>query len=200
MPQGSAEEIVPKLCLKNGLDFPVISCEELKGLTSLKERLVALRLTFIQIRALGVDKQCGMKGNVVHIMNTLQETTHILPRRFDDASTIQVQLMRHMDHEKPYIFQTVRPFKILTAAKYLLGTPMYIEEGAVLSEGWENYVEDEMNSLTRDLRPCVNNFEDENDDGQEKMIMENQMAEVTRIAPGQGKKLSIHILRDEKIH
>jgi hypothetical protein len=91
---------VPRLCLKNGLEFPTIP-QELLNLTTLEERLVALRLPFIQIRALGIDKQCGMKGNVVHIMNSLQETTQILPRRFDVTSTIQVQLMRHMAHEKP---------------------------------------------------------------------------------------------------
>jgi hypothetical protein len=161
-------------------------------LTTLEERLVALRLPFIQTKALGKDKQCGMKGNFFHIMNSLQETTQILPRRFDVSSTIQVQLMRHMDHEKPYIFQTIRSSRITEAAKYLLKTPVYMEEGSLLDEGWITDAVKELSSLgsenQRDPVKSEGEADHDNVDGQESMVLENQMAEVTRIAPGQGKK------------
>jgi len=123
---------VPRLALSNGLDFPIIP-EVLKNLTALEERLVALRLPFLQIRSLGVDRQCGMKGNVVHIPNDIETSVSCIPRTADEASVIPVVLVRQLDHQKPYLFQMVRPVKIYEAAKYLLTTPVYQAEGATLS-------------------------------------------------------------------
>jgi len=126
---------VPRLALSNGLNFPEIP-DVLKDLTTLEERLVALRLPFLQIRNLGVDRQCGIKGNVVHIPNDLDTSVACIPRTEDQASIIPVILVRRLDHEKPYLFQMVRPVKIYEAAKYLLTTPIYKEEGATLSLDW----------------------------------------------------------------
>ncbi|OXA39104.1 hypothetical protein Fcan01_26106 [Folsomia candida] len=47
---------VPRLCMSNGLYFPPIP-HQLQNMTSLEERLVALRLPFAQIRSLGSDRQ-----------------------------------------------------------------------------------------------------------------------------------------------
>ena len=80
---------IPKLCYKNGLEFPEIP-PELKDLTTLEERLVSGRLPFMIIKKLGVDRQCGLKGNIINILNPINETAKILPRQFNEASVVQV--------------------------------------------------------------------------------------------------------------
>jgi hypothetical protein len=178
---------VPRLALANGIDFPEVP-SVLKDLTTLEERLCALRLPFMQIRSLGVDGQCGIRGNVVHIENELDMTVSVLPRTEDLSAVIPVGLVRHLDHQRPYLFQEIRPAKVYQAAKYLVTTPIYREEGAVLSENWlrepstvassarENEVDDKF-------------FEQEevNPGSKETLIMQYS-CEGIKIAPGQGKR------------
>ncbi|KAL8592920.1 hypothetical protein ACOMHN_050747 [Nucella lapillus] len=54
----------PRLSLGRGLDFPDVPAEVAR-LTPLEERLVSPKIPFMQIRPLGVDRQHGLKGNVV---------------------------------------------------------------------------------------------------------------------------------------
>jgi hypothetical protein len=67
---------IPKLCLSNGFEFPKIP-PQLIGLTALEERLVALRLPFVQIRSLGADRQFGMQGNIVNVINDLDTSAKV---------------------------------------------------------------------------------------------------------------------------
>lgn len=64
------------------------------------------------IQKLGVDRQCGLKGNVINVINPINETATILPRNFDDASVVQLMLMRKMEYKNPYMFETIRPKKV----------------------------------------------------------------------------------------
>ena len=68
---------IPKLSLSNGFQFPVVP-PVIADLTSLEERLVALRLPFYQIRTLGSDRQCGLKGSVVNVINDLDLVAKVL--------------------------------------------------------------------------------------------------------------------------
>jgi len=179
---------VPRLALSNGLDFPEIP-DIIKGLTTLEERLVALRLPFLQIRTLGVDRQCGMKGNVVHIPNDLDTSVSCIPRTEDQTSIIPVILVRRLDHEKPYLFQMVRPVKIYEAAKYLLTTPIYKEEGATLSVDWLEKAALRYEELEDPLirRTDLSQSEQLKCDQMETMVIQYG-SEALKVAPGQGKK------------
>ena len=110
-------------------------------MSPLEERLVAPRLPFIQISLVGCGLQSTLRGNVVNVENDLDKCASVLPRTFNEMSTIQVKLMRKMNYKKPYMFQTVRPFKVLKAAQYLVQQEGYIEEGIFLSCDWEGYDE-----------------------------------------------------------
>jgi len=191
---------VPRLALSNGLDFPEIP-DVLKDLTTLEERLVALRLPFLQIRTLGVDRQCGMKGNVVHIPNDLDTSVACIPRREDQASIIPVILVRRLDHEKPYLFQMVRPVKIYEAAKYLLTTPIYKEEGATLSLDWLEKAVAESQELENSSFKCQDASQSEllKCDQMETMVIQYG-SEALKIAPGQWKRpmsLLMDVVADE---
>jgi len=194
---------VPKLALSNGLDFPHIP-DVLKNLTTLEERLVALRLPFLQIRSLGVDRQCGIKGNVVHISNDIDTSVSCIPRTADQASIIPVVLVRQLDHQKPYLFQMVRPLKIYKAAKYLLTTPVYQAEGATLSPDWlkeANNLKSKEENSDKSSEKVENISEDDRlkNDQMETMIMQYG-SDAIKIAPGQGKQpmsLLMDIVADE---
>ena len=126
---------IPKLCVVNGLEFPPIP-EELADLTELEERLISPRLPFMQIRELGIDKQYGIKGNVVNIPISVDKTVKLLPRSFDKTATIQILLKRMRQHKSTYIREYIRLFKVKSAAEYLVHQPLYIEEGINLSDEW----------------------------------------------------------------
>jgi len=194
---------VPRLAISNGLDFPKIP-DVLKNLTTLEERLVALRLPFLQIRSLGVDRQCGMKGNVVHIPNDIDTSVSCIPRAADEASVIPVVLVRKLDHQKPYLFQMVRPEKIYEAAKYLVTTPVYEAEGATLSLGWlneANGLKSKLNNSDKSIEDIANISQDDRlkNDNMETMIVQYG-SDAIKVAPGQGKQpmsLLMDIVADE---
>jgi len=193
---------VPRLALSNGLDFPQIP-DVLKNLTTLEERLVALRLPFLQIRSLGVDRQCGMKGNVVHIPNDIDTSVSCIPRSEDQASVIPVVLVRQLHHQKPYLFQMVRPVKIYEAAKHLLTTPVYQAEGATLSLDWlkdaNSKSKQENFGKFSDQEANISQADRLKNDQMETMIMQYG-SDAIKTAPGQGRRpmsLLMDIVADE---
>jgi hypothetical protein len=180
--------MVPRLALTNGIDFPKIP-HILRDLTTLEERLCALRLPFMQIRSLGVDGQCGIRGNVVHIENDLDLSVAVLPRTEDQSAVIPVGLVRNIDHEKPYLFQEIRPAKVYQAAKYLLTTSLYREEGAKLSEDWMQEVsKDKLKPDITDYRTVTETMEEDLNPGSSETLIIQYNSEGIKIAPGQGKR------------
>jgi len=93
----------------------------------------------MQIRLLGSQRQSALQGNVVNVENDLDVCAQVLPRTFDDSSTVQVKLMRRMRYSVPYLYETIRPAIVYRAAKYLIGTELY--ENIALSDDWSGYVE-----------------------------------------------------------
>lgn len=126
---------IPRLYTGNGLEFCEIP-KEIKGLTELEERLVSPRIPFMQIRPLGVDLQKGLKGAVVNIPIDINTNVSIIPRNVDDHHTIAVSLMRKMEYKRPYLYEVIRPNKVIAAAKYLSLTPLYQEHGIAISNIW----------------------------------------------------------------
>jgi len=110
-------------------------------LSPLKERLGAQRLPSMQIRLGGCGLQSTLRGNVGNVENDLDKCASVLPRTFNERSTIQVKVTRKMIYKKPYMFETVRPFKVLKAAQYLVQQEGFIEEGISLSSDWKEYDE-----------------------------------------------------------
>ena len=113
----------------------------MKDLTCLEERLVSARIPFMQIRTLGYDKQCGIKGQIVNVPLDVNSTAKILPRNVQDTQTIQLKLKRRVCYERAYLCETIRPKKVMDALKYLIGQPLYQSEGITLSKDWEKTIQ-----------------------------------------------------------
>ena len=90
----------------------------------------------MQIRLKGRERQSFLRGNVVNVENDLDVCAQVLPRTFDESSTVMVELMRKMSYRSPYMSETIRPQKVYDAAKYLVGSELYISEKVALSDDW----------------------------------------------------------------
>ncbi len=142
----------------------------------------------------------------------------VLPRQFDESSTVQVMLMRKLCYKRPFMYETIRPLKVYQAAKYLAGTDLYKVEGVVLSNDWVDgtletcdfVVNDDDKRLVDDLQPnqddedkiniSENTLEVEEDEEQvqqETLVISeaDRNGLIHRIAPGEGKR-PLSLLRD----
>ncbi|GIY88450.1 ATP-dependent DNA helicase [Caerostris darwini] len=95
---------VPNLAANYGFRYPEQpSC--LSELNDLEERLVALRIPFMQIRELGRDRQYGIKGSVTNVPNDLHKSVDCLPRNVNDSATIYVKLKKRLSFKSHFMYQ-----------------------------------------------------------------------------------------------
>jgi hypothetical protein len=109
---------------------------ELAALTAVEERMISPRIPFMHIRELRYDGQLGIKGNVVNVPLNVQETVTVLPRRFTQMQTIQVELMRQMSTNIRWVYETVRPYVILMALRHLMTLDLFRDEAIVENDVW----------------------------------------------------------------
>jgi len=76
----------------------------------------------MQIRELPRGGQLSIHGNIVNVPSDVNSTVHCLPRPRSKSQTIPIKLKRRLGYKHHYQFQTVRPNKVLDAAKYLVDT------------------------------------------------------------------------------
>lgn len=115
---------VPKLSLWNGLEIPDTP-ESLKYLTCLEERLCAPRIPFMQIKKLGFERQCGLKGQIVNVPININTTVEALPRSIQETYTIQLHIKRKMNYNNDYMCEIFRPNAVFKACDYLKTTELY---------------------------------------------------------------------------
>ena len=115
-----------RIALSMGLDFPKVP-GEIRSLNDLEERLCSPRIPFITIRPLEWDGQQRIKGSCVNVPTNRNCFTDILPRQFEETETIQLKLMRKMNYNNPYMYDTVSPAKCLKALDYLQNTELFKE-------------------------------------------------------------------------
>ena len=84
---------VPKLSVANGMKWPNKPPE--LDLHQLEERLIALRIPFMQIRKLPRGGQYSLKGNVINVPVDIQPTVNSLPRPMDENFTVAIQLKKN---------------------------------------------------------------------------------------------------------
>ena len=88
---------------------------ELLNLTSLEERLIPPRIPFMQIRELPRGGQLSIHGNVVNVPSDVNSTVHCLPRPISESQSIPIKLKRRLSYKHHYLFQNVRPKRVLDA-------------------------------------------------------------------------------------
>ncbi|XP_061173536.1 uncharacterized protein LOC133182702 [Saccostrea echinata] len=127
---------MPKLSIANNVQFPPKS-EELE-LHQLEERLIALRIPFMQIRELPRGRQLSIKGNVVNVPVDIQPTVNSLPRQFNNDITVPVRLKRRLSYKTCDFVENVRPQHVIIALHWLMrNSQMYKDANIHIDEDWE---------------------------------------------------------------
>ena len=68
--------------------------EQLSGLSDPKERLIASRLPFMQLRPAKTGGQWKLNDNVINVVANVDTTAKSLPRAIDETKIIPVKLKR----------------------------------------------------------------------------------------------------------
>ena len=137
---------IPRLSQANKMGFPD-KPKELE-LFPLEERLVSLRIPFMQIRQLPSGGQFSVKGNVVNVPVDIQPTIQSLPRNIDESGTIAVYS------------ENVRPLAVICALHYLVrNSELYKSAGIHVDEKWVNEISQDNDTAehNEDERETVNN-------------------------------------------
>ncbi|XP_033741835.1 uncharacterized protein LOC117328415 [Pecten maximus] len=125
---------MPSLAKANKVFFPQKPAE--LNLHQLEERLIALRIPFMQIRELPRGGQLSIHGNVVNVPVDIQPTIKALPRTFEET-TVAVKLKRKLAYKKVEVTENVRPNHVLAALHWLLtNSELYKNSGVAFDEAW----------------------------------------------------------------
>ena len=121
-------------------------------LHQLEERLIALRIPFMQIRELPRGSQYSLKGNVINVPVDIQPTVSCLPRPMDENFTIAVQLKKKLSYKKVDFKDNVRPLRVLTALHWLVNkSELYKKSGIVVDDNWFQEVTESAEDTVREF-------------------------------------------------
>ena len=195
---------IPKLSVFNGMVFPQKPPE--LDLSNLEERLISLRIPFMQIRALNSGGQFSLKGSVVNVPAEIEPTIRALPRLKHQSETIPVKLKRMKELKHAVITENVRPHAVMTALQTLLDTSdLYKEANISIDNDWnlnessgdnaDALLENEEESGTES-----DNFSEIGDDDTAPLmtLLDDQCPdrnEYVSVAPGEGQ-IPISIFKD----
>ncbi|MCG8076810.1 MAG: AAA family ATPase [Candidatus Thiodiazotropha taylori] len=149
---------VPKLSVANGMKWPDKPPE--LDLHQLEERLIALRIPFMQIRELPRGGQYSIKGNVINVPIDIQPTVNSLPRPMDENFTVAVQLKKKLSYKKVDFKENVRPLRVLTALHWLVNkSELYKKSDIVIDDNWYQEVTESAEDTVKEfLEGCNENI------------------------------------------
>ena len=148
---------LPKLSVANGMKWPD-KPQEL-NLHQLEERLIALRIPFMQIRELPRGGQYSLKGNVINVPVDIQPTINSLPRPMDENFTVAIQLKKKLSYKKVDFKENVRPLRVLSALHWLMNnSELYNKSGIVVDDNWFQEVTESAEDTVREFWKCQKNI------------------------------------------
>ena len=141
---------IPKLSVANGMKWPDKPPE--LNLHQLEERLIALRIPFMQIRELPRGGQYSLKGNVINVPVDIQPTINCLPRPMDENFTVAIQLKKKLSYKKVDFKENVRPLRVLSALHWLMNnSKLYKNSGIVINDSWFQEVTESAEDTVREF-------------------------------------------------
>ena len=98
----------------------------LTDLNPLEVCLISLRIPFMKMVALPCGKQRAIHGPAVNVPTDLTPVCTLLPRLPSQAQMVPMKLKRKLCYKGHYMYQYVRPEKVLAALKWLKSNnPLY---------------------------------------------------------------------------
>ena len=170
---------IPKLSVSNGMKWPDKPPQ--LNLHQLEERLVALRIPFMQIRELPRGGQYSLKGNVINVPVDIQPTINCLPRPMDENFTVAIQLKKKLSYKKVDFKENVRPLRVLSALHWLMNnSELYKKSGIVVDDNWFQEVTESAEDTVREFlevskEQCKDKNNAENEKQKQDMTNENDI-------------------------
>ena len=175
---------IPKLSVANGMKWPHKPLE--LNLYQLEERLIALRIPFMQIRELPRGGQYSLKGNVINVPVDIQPTINSLPRPMDEHFTVAIQLKKKLSYKKVDFKENVRPLRVLSDLHWLMSnSELYKRSGIVLNDSWFQEVTESAEDTVREYLEVSNErSRDRNDTENEKQEQDMSSEDVPEVSNG----------------
>ena len=118
---------MPLQAKANGLQLPEIP-PELSGLNALELRLISLRVPFMKMVALPSGKQRSIHGPAVNVPSKVDTICDVLPRLPSQSELVPLKLKRKVAYKGHYMYDYIRPQKLLDALRYLkANNPLYAD-------------------------------------------------------------------------
>jgi hypothetical protein len=137
----------------------------MKQLNELEERLIALRLPFLQIRELGHKyrgQQMGLTGGVINVPTDTSRIQHALPRDIKETDTIAVEIKKKLCYKSAYAFGRIRVHMVMKALKRLSKSMLYKMEKVVINENWKQMFNQFVDAYATDTDSEMDNDTNEN--------------------------------------
>ena len=109
---------LPVQAKANGLQLDTVP-PELNDLNVLELRLISLRIPFMKLLALPSGKQRSIHGPAVNVPSKIDNICTLLPRLTTEAELIPLKLKRKLRYKGHYMYDFVRPDKIMIALRWL---------------------------------------------------------------------------------
>ena len=112
----------------------------MEKITELEERLISLRLPFLQIRELRLryqKPQLGLSGGVINVPADISRIQHALPRTLNESDTIAVAIKKNLKFRNAYAIGRIRGHIVIKALKQLFKRTLYKLENVMILEKWK---------------------------------------------------------------
>jgi hypothetical protein len=116
------------------------STRTLTQLSELEERLVALRLTFLQIKEMGHryrKPQLGLTGGVINVPTSTYRIQFGQPRNIKDIDIVEIVIKKSLRFKIIYAIGQIQIHTDHKALKYLCKTMIYKLENVKIDDNWK---------------------------------------------------------------
>lgn len=80
----------------------------------------------------------GVTDSVINIGIEVNAVVETLSRKYDNMSTIRLQLKRSLEYKTSYMMKSIQPSKICDALSYLVNSPLYRKYDATVIPNIDN--------------------------------------------------------------
>ncbi len=127
---------MPAQAKANNLDLSDVP-PELSDLNPLEVRLISLRIAFMKMVPHPSGRQRAIDIPAVNVPTNLKPVCTVLPRLPSQSEMVPMKLKRKMSYKGHYMYEYVRPAKILAALQWLrLSNTLY--EDVQINSNWVN--------------------------------------------------------------
>ena len=131
--------VLPAQAKANHLDLDDIPLE-LSNLSQLEVRLISLRIPLVKMVAL----PCGaIHGPAVNVPTDLTPVCTLLPRLPSQTQMVPMKLKRKLSYKSHYMYQYIRPAKVLAALQWLKLNNLLYKNVEINSDWVSNAAEDD---------------------------------------------------------